>query len=457
MTIAFVSTLSILALSAPIPTQERRADAELGGRVDALAREVVDKDGVPGLSIAVGKDGVLLLADGWGYADAARGVPARKDTVYEIGSLTRQFTAVAVLQLAEQKKLSLDDALAKWLPDFPTQDQTVTLRHLLTNTSGLPGYEALAAAHGAEIDRGLDREQLFALFGRVPAEFAPGSRFSFNNSGYLLLAMVVEKVSGEPYGEFVREHLIEPLDLERTRFFPASERPLGFARDCRELSDERELEIPIAGGAATSTHSLGSTATDLFRWQCALEDRLLIGERATGEMRTPARLASGDSTGHGFATAVTETDLGPVLSHTGGIGGFRVRLAHYVHSGLTIAVLANCESAPVERLERDVARAALEALPAATADLPIEAAELSRLCGDWQIATQAVRTFERDGSLWFEYAGQPAFRLLHQGRRVFVASNDASWRVVFGGERDEPANSFEVVRNGFTSVGKRLG
>jgi hypothetical protein len=174
-------------------------------------------------------------------------------------------------------------------------------------------------------------------------------------------------------------------------------------------------------------------------------------------MRTPARLSSGASTGHGFATAIGESELGRVLSHTGGIGGFRVRLAHYVDPRLTVVVLANCDSAPVERLEGEIARAALGRLPAEIADLPIEPSELARLSGSWQIATQAIRTFEREGSLWFEYAGQPAFRLLYQGHRVFFASNDAKWRITFQGAPDRPASSFELVRDGFASVGKRMG
>ena len=454
MSILFVGCLLIRCM---IPVQAASGDGALGARIGALAREAVEKEGVPGLSIAVGKDGELLFAGGWGYADAGKGVPASKDTIYPIGSLTRQFTAVAILKLAEQKKLSLDDPLAKWLPDFPTHGEAVTLRHLLANTSGLPGYEALAATHGAAIDRGLGRDELFDLFERVPFEFAPGAGFSFNNSGYVLLSMVVAKASGEEYTEYVRGHLLRPIDLDRTSFLPTAERPAGFSHSCKELSEERELEIPIGGAASTSTQSLGSTVLDLFRWQCALDDRTLIGEAWTTQMRTPSRLSSGASTDYGFATAVGESALGRVLSHTGGIGGFRVRLAHYVDPRLTVVVLANCDSAPVERLEGEIARAALGRLPAETADLPIEAAELARLTGSWQIATQAIRTFEREGSLWFEYAGQPAFRLLYQGHRTFVAANDPKWRITFQGPPDRPATSFELIRDGFASVGKRMG
>lgn len=433
-----------------------RVDDKLLLRAEALAREAIEKEGVPGLSIAVGKDGKLLFAEGWGYADAKRGNPATADTSYEIGSLTRQFTAVGILQLAEKHKLTLDDDLAKWLPDFPLQGHKVTLRHLLANTSGVSGYETLVAKHASDLDRDLTREQLFTLFEDVPFDFTPGTGFSFNNSGYLLLSMVLSKASGEPYTDFVRAHILEPIDLEGTRFYSKAERPVGFAQECRELSDDRELEIPLSEHPGTSTQSLASTVKDLFRWQCAINDRQLIGENSTRELLVPVRLADGTSTGHGFATAVTETEFSQVLSHTGGVGGFRVRLAYYVEQQLTVVVLANCASAPVERIEKAVARAALDLLPAETVDLPIDAEEAARLAGSWQIATQRVLTFAKEGKLWFEYPGQAAFPLMYQGRRVFLASTDKDMRVTFQGDRGESAISFEILRNGIVSIGKRM-
>ncbi|MFN0009901.1 MAG: serine hydrolase domain-containing protein [Planctomycetota bacterium] len=446
----------VLTSIAAASTGPLRIGDELIERIDALAREAIEKEGVPGLSIAVGRDGELLFARGWGYADAKQGTPASADTIYAIGSLTRQFTAVSILQLAEAGKLTLDDPLSKWLPDFPAQGHAITLRQLLSNTSGLPGYSALAAAHGSKVDCHLEREELFGLFEKVPFEFTPGAGFSFNNTGYLLLSMVVAKAGGEDFTDYVRTRLLQPLELERTRFLPHAERPTGFAEDCKELSDERELEIPMAGPSAGSTQSLGSSAKDLFRWQSALNDRQLIGEASTTLMRTPARLADGTPTGHGFATAIEETDFAQVLSHTGGIGGFRVRLAHSVEPRLTVVVLANCSTAPVERLEQAITRAALGLLPAQTADLPVAPEEVAALVGSYQIATQRVSVFEKESKIWFEYPGQPAFALLRQGRRAFVSSIDPNWRITFQGDGDGPATSFEIVREGLVSVGKRM-
>jgi CubicO group peptidase (beta-lactamase class C family) len=424
-------------------------------RVDELARRAIEEEGIPGLSIAVDRDGELLLAGGWGYADPARGVPASANTSYPIGSLTRQFTAVGILQLAEQGELSLEDDLTRWLPDFPTQGRAVKLRHLLEGTSGLPGYAALSARHAAELDRGVTREQLFALFEELPFEFAPGEGFSPNSSGYLLLSMVLAAASGEDDDDFVRARILEPLDLRSTGFCPR-EGSLGFAQACKELSDERELEIPLADSGGVSTQSLCSTVGDLVRWERALQDEILLGQASTRLMRTPARLADGSSSSHGFAVAVGETEFSRFTAHSGGIGGFRTRLAFYETPRLTVVVLANCATADVERLEAAITRAALDLLPLELEDQPLDARELGLYTGSWQIATDRVRTFDRDGQLWFEYAVEPAFRLRYQGGHVFVASTDPDLRITFRVLDDKPAESFEILRKGSTSIGLRM-
>lgn len=425
-------------------------------RVEALARAAVEEEGVPGLSIAVDRDGVLLLADGWGYADPQRGVPASADTSYAIGSLTRQFTAVGILELAERKKLALDDDLARWLPEFPTQRHKITLRHLLANTSGVPGHAALAARHAAELDCAPTRERLFELFADVPFDFAPGTSFSTNNSGYLLLSMVLSKAAGEEYTDFVLTQILQPLDLQSTRFCPREGRPVGFAEECRKLSAERELEIPLSEASGGSTQSLCSTVKDLVRWQRAIQDRLLLGEASTRAMLTPVDLGDGLSSDYGFATAVGETEFSGFTSHTGGIGGFRVRLAYYETPRLTVVVLANCSTAPVERLEKAITRAALDLLPTEVVDRRLDAGEIVRYTGNWQIATQRVRTFAGEGRLWFEEPGEPAFALKYQGRHVFVVATDEDVKITFRVVGDRPAESFEILRDGSTSIGTRM-
>jgi CubicO group peptidase (beta-lactamase class C family) len=163
-------------------------------------------------------------------------------------------------------------------------------------------------------------------------------------------------------------------------------------------------------------------------------------------------LGDGLSSGHGFATAVEETDFSRVYAHTGGIGGFRVRIAYYVEKDLTVVVLANCESAPVARLETAIARAALDLLPADVVDLQASPAEIAACSGTWQIATQRVRTFERSGRLFFENADLPPFALLYQGQHVFVAATDHSVRITFRVVKEKPAESFEIVRPSLETV-----
>jgi CubicO group peptidase (beta-lactamase class C family) len=431
-------------------------DDKLAARIEALAREAIDKQGVPGLSIAVAKEKEIVFAKGWGYADAQRGVPATEDTVYDIGTLTHQFLAVAILQLSEQKKLTLDDEISKWLPDFPAQGRKITLRQLLNQTSGVPGQAALAKKHAAEMNRELTREELFALFRDVPPEFDPGHAYSADDSSYLLLALVIAKASGEEYPDYVRTHVLDPIELKHTRFVPAAERPIGLAQDCKQLSGEKELLLPLSKHKGVAAQSLCSTVQDLVRWQRALTDRTLIDEKSTREMTTPKETGDGPPVGNGFGVTVGEADHTAVYSHTGGAGGFRVRLAYYAAPRLTIVVLANCANGPVEKIEKAIAAAALDRLPAEIVDLLLDAQEVALYVGSWQIATARIRTFEKDHKLWFERPGEPAFALMHQGQRVFVASNDRAMRITFKGEEGKPAESFEILRNGLMSVGKRM-
>ena len=426
-------------------------------RIAALVREAIEHEGVPGISVAVGEDGRLVLAQGWGYADASHGVPATADTAYEIGSLARQFTAVAILELAESGALALDDPLAKWVPEFPTQDHKVTLHHLLSGTSGIPSHRSLVARHADELERGVTRARLFEMYAGLPFEFAPGAEFDSESAGYLLLAMVVAKASGMPYSEYVRTQIFEPAALDDTRFLPRDALPVGLARDCKEPSEASEIEIAIARALEVSVEAPTSTVVDLFRWQCALDDRTLIDEASARAMSTPVTFAGGRTSGHGFANDIEQICESRVIAHTGGTGGFRVRLAHYEARRLTVVVLANCASAPVERLERAIARVALELAPEGVADVPIARDEIARLCGSWQIETQRVLTFEREGKLWFEFSGRPAFPLAAEGKRSFRAPSGEDLRIRFAGEVGDESLSFEMMRNGLVSTGRRMG
>ena len=531
-------------------TGERPADrpideAKLVAHVDRLAREALSDDGVPGLSVLVARGDDVLLAKGYGYADAKRGTPVAEDTSFSIGTLTRTFVATAVLELVEQEKLRLDETLGELLPAFPTAGHKITVRQMLADRSGLPSPTKLlarkrasetpedgtpratpakstrkGAGDDADGERrssgeegsarladdpaapapqekkppqekqdekkekddpakdeqdpereppGEDRsaadpkkkqaetEALFELFRDVPLDFAPGEGREADNSGWLLLALVVEEVTGEDFGAWLRANVIEPAGLERTDFCPIDGGTRGFADDCLRAADEERLELPTARRLARSTMTLCATAQDLQRWQKAIHERLLLGEESTRMLLALARRGDGK-------TIVEEDDpaAGTIpwtfASADGEVSGFQSLAAYYPGPKLSIVMLSNCSSAPLDKVQASIAREALGLVPpeVAVEDLPIEGEEIARFVGRYQVATTLVRVVERDAKIWIEFPTQAPMRLLYQGRNLFVGEQDKTMRVTFQFEGDGPATSFTMLRDGLQSVGKRM-
>jgi len=424
-------------------------------QVDAIGKRALE-DGVPALSIAVARGGELFVARGFGWSDAASTTPASEKTSFAIGSLTRQFTAVAVLRLADEKKLALDDELSKHLPAFPGGKRKITLRNLLSNTSGIPGYRALREKHPGLIDEPMSEDRFFALFSDVPFAFEPGTGFGLDSADYVLLSMIVGKVSGQPFEDYVREQLLKPLGLSSTHFCPSEGAPVAyFAPECDAITDVNDLEIPLAAAPKSATQSLCSNVIDLLAWNRALFERALLSEVAAVELDKPGVLSDGRSTNYGFSMAIGTLDKYAVRSHTGGIGGFRVRLAYYPQADVSIVVLANCVTAQVEELEREIARRLLGLSPMEVVDLELPGSEMLRYAGIYQLGTTMIEIREREGKLWYEAPGEAPTRLLAQTTALFVRDNDRTGRVRFHvhGER---AESFELMRGGFTTSARRI-
>ena len=247
----------------------RQVDAALPASVDVLAAEALEAGPLAGVSVAVVRDGRTVVSKGYGLADIGRGVPATAETIYPIGSLTKQFTAAAILQLVEAGRLSLDDDLGELLPDFPTQGHHVTVRHLLNHTSGIADHTDLAGGRG---EPGTTRQAVVDLIAAQRFDFAPGERFSYSNSGYLLLGLVIEKVTGGTYASYLDEHVFERAGLRQTSYCPDKPGPgqaRGYDIANGALVDAQPIEmaVPFAAGG------LCSTVGDLLAWSEALRER----------------------------------------------------------------------------------------------------------------------------------------------------------------------------------------
>lgn len=417
----------------PVTVAEDRALVE---KIDRIAAEVIDDEVSVGLSVAVARGALPLLARGYGYANLENEVAAGPETVYRIGSVTKQFTAVAILQLVEAGQLALDDSLAELLPDYSTQRHTVTVHHLLNHTSGIKSYTGLGPEFWDRSRLDLSHEQLLGMIEGKPFDFAPGEEYAYNNSGYYLLGVIIERLTGKSYPEYMRENVFAAAGLFSTYYCDNEpiirNRAAGYARRDGELVNAAMLSMksPFSAGA------LCSTVLDLLTWNRALHGHRLISPASTELLITPGTLNSGQPLTYGYGLAIGELEGNRRIAHGGGINGFNAYLSYYPDDDLTIAVLANTEGSNPGRIERRIARAVLKLPEPEIANLPIPEDLRARCVGTYALAAEGVEIVvtAEEGDLLFSIAGQDPVRLLYQGEGVFVASDDEEVVLSFSGE-----------------------
>jgi CubicO group peptidase (beta-lactamase class C family) len=400
-------------------------------RVDSLAKASLENGPVAAYGIGVKKGDDVLLSTGYGWADVENQVPAKAETVFRIGSITKQFTAAAIMQLVEAGKVSLDDEITRFFPDYPTQGHTVTVRHLLTHTSGIKSYTGIPAFQRMRT-RSLTDEELVDVFKDLPFDFAPGEEYRYNNSAYYLLGMVVEEVSGETYKDYVRNHIFEPLGMTGSLY--CDEQPIipwraeGYGRRDGELVNDDYLAMSLPGAAG----ALCSTVPDLLTWTEALTTGQVVSPESYALMTTRNTLNDGSETGYGFGLGVS-THLGHArVAHSGGINGFSTFMAHFPEEDLDVVVLANTEGAEPGRLAEVISRWALGLEVVSVLDLPLSAEELAVYVGVYEIQPGfELSVFVDQGKLISRATGQDRALLRAQGDHVFVPSFDDQARVVF--------------------------
>ena len=337
--------------SAPVPADPALdRDVAVPSAAAALAalveRELSSPGGV-GLSVAVAVGGKTLLLDGFGTADLEHRAPATAETVYRIGSVTKQFLAAAALRQTEAGELALNDSLTRWLPELAEADDKITLHHLLSHTSGLP-RDVVEEGEGSWIERSLAAERVGA----------PGERYLYSNFGYTLVGVLLERLTGGPIGEVFEDSLMKPLQLRNTR--PCDPRAIvphraqGYQIEGdRILNDEPLTPSPswfYAGG-------LCSTAGDLLRWQQALRSGEVVSPEQYRQMRTPATVTDPKGTTYGYGLHARSQDGRPVVHHGGGVTGFLTELAYYPNEQIDIVVLANSEGANPRRFAQTLVAA----------------------------------------------------------------------------------------------------
>jgi CubicO group peptidase (beta-lactamase class C family) len=303
-----------------------------GAAIDTLMHRLAARGQFNG-SVLVAEHGKVIFEGGFGNADAGQGIPFTPATPCYLASLTKQFTAMAIMILAEQHKLAYGDSLPNYLPALPHYARNVTIRHLLNHTSGIPDYARLGLEHPGLTNR----EVVSKLETLDSLNFPPGSRFEYTNSGYVLLASIIERVSGQPYSVFLKRNIFEPLGMKATVVCDESHPEIrGRARGYNRFGDPDDYDLQTVGEGGIYT-----SVQDMFTWDEALYTDKLVRPATLAEAFTPPNLADGGASSYGFGWVIGRYNGELTASHAGRYGGFNTYIKRFLAGRNTIVFLTN--------------------------------------------------------------------------------------------------------------------
>jgi len=303
----------------------------------------------PAISVLISKDFNPFYSKVKGHSNIELGVKANDFTKFRIGSITKQFTAIAILKLMEDGKIDLSDTIQTFLPDFPIKDHPITIEHLLTHTSGLAEITELDIFYSHLMKNGGDPDSLLKYFQDLPLNFPPGSRFSYSNSGYHLLGLIIERVSGMLYNEYIRTNLLAIAEMENTLADNNTSVIFNRAHGYEELfatlrnADYIDMSIPFSGG------NLLSTSEDLNKWYMALFEYRIVSEKILKMALSPFQMNDGTYSKYGYGWFIDSLQGEKIVTHEGGVNGF-LSSVWYVPSSKTLTILlSNCSCNPTVR------------------------------------------------------------------------------------------------------------
>jgi CubicO group peptidase (beta-lactamase class C family) len=356
-------------------------------RVDAVFASYA-KPGSPGCSVGVLQRGATVLAKGYGLADLEQRIPMTASTRVYMASVSKQFTALALLMAEKDGKLSLDDSIRKYMPELPAYASGVTIRRMLDHTAGLRDYLALWALRGFSNESVLREGATLALIGRQKAlNFPPGTAFNYSNSGYLLAAVALQRATGKPLQIYAQEKIFQPLEMQSTRFQADHGEPIPTRAHGYQQRQGGWKTIDV-GFDLIGSGGMYSNIPDMLRWARNFEAPVAGGD-LLGRLQTPGQLLDGRRTPTGYALGMREEE--GTYSHSGGASGYSTFFLRVPKQELTVICLCNIGGAPVARMAAEVAaiyggsapRAGETAAPKPRATSPWKPGEMERLTGSY--------------------------------------------------------------------------
>lgn len=418
----FVLVVALLLAPACVGAQPQVVTA---APYDAVLKQATRPD-APGASAIVVKDGKVLYRQAYGMANVELGVPLQPDMVFRLGSITKQFTATAIMMLVEQGKVALQDPIEKYLPGYPTRGHVITVEHLLTHTSGIKSYTGIPGWMTSRIKADLTVTQLVDGFKDEPMEFAPGSLYRYNNSGYVLLGAVIEKASGESYESFITSRIFKPLGM--THSYYGSNEPIiprraaGYSSDGGRVRNAQYLSMtqPYSAG------SLVSNVDDLAVWDAAVGTAKLLKPESWQKMWTAYKLVDGSTTGYGYGWQMATLRGHRTIEHGGGIHGFSTFGLRLPDDHAYVAVLCNSDSPLVDPgyLAKRLAAIAIGAPYSVYSPVAVDPKILQRYAGVYQVDANTTRTVVvEDGKLFTQRSGGARLEAKPRSQTEFFYEN----------------------------------
>lgn len=324
----------------------------LEAKIDSLLLTVFNDKNGPGGVFMVAQQGRVVYHKAFGKANLELDVDLTPDNVFQLGSMTKQFTAIAILMLEEQGKLNVNDPVCKYIPDYPSKN--VTLHQLLTHTSGIRDFTKIKSLSSIS-QQEMTPKMMVDFFKNEPADFPPGTKFEYNNSGYILLGYIIELVSGDTYENFIKRYIFDKAGM--TQSYYASDRKVIHKRAYGYHKKEYGYvnKTVISFSVPFSSGSLMSTAGDMLKWQNALSKNQLLGVEETKKAFSKYKLSNGEEFSYGYGWHLREMNGLPVREHGGSIFGFKTMGVYIPGEDIYVIGLSNCDCHSPTQLTRDVA------------------------------------------------------------------------------------------------------
>jgi CubicO group peptidase (beta-lactamase class C family)/uncharacterized protein YneR len=423
---------------------------------DAIHKFLHDKfpDNEPGAAILVVKDGKTVFRKAYGLANVESGKALTPETVFRIGSITKQFTSSAILKLSEQGKLNLQDEITKYLPDYPTQGKKITIEHLLTHTSGIRSYTSLPEIMNKETKaKTFQVSEMISTFKDKPMDFDPGDAYAYNNSGYFLLGAIVEKISGTSWDDYIRKNFFSPLKM-RSTFTEDKNIPVlatGYVKAVvYQPADYVHPSIPYSAGA------IFSNVDDLWKWNNAIFSGQILKRESLEKAWTPLTLNKGEKQSYGYGWQLGRIRKNKVIAHGGGIDGFLSYALYVPDAKLFVTVLCNAMSQAPEAIAYRVAKIASNTDEKEPTALVLDDKTLDEYIGVYKINAKEDRVISREGhQLYSLRTGSTKYEIYPYAKDAFYFK-DSPYRLQFTRAANGEVEQYEMEGNEYINqIGKR--